>query len=225
MDELYCSVNSTEYEPTITRPNFLRSTPHCQHLPNRGSEDISEIRKCSELQLQKKCRNTLDVQGLPIRKCDEKSLRHLFKIFCDHISEPFDPKDIENIQSDGRSMMVTFRDEDKADLLLASQQTKNLQSDKVLKLLPGEKSTSIKVFRKLTAFYTRICHLAQDYVRKKQIFSYGICSQGLAIRLTPTSQVRYVRSRYELKELVCRNGLKRKSSDASAVAPKQTKIY
>lgn len=211
--------NSVNNGSMTSRPALMCTPPPHDHqqfpIYRRLSTDISALKKAEEVQLQNQCLNTLTVCGLPIRRGDRKSLLGLFKILSDHIFEPFDPIEIENIESDGQNMMVTFHDKSKRDRIIRSLRTKNLKSDKVLKLLPGEISTSVKAYEKATNFYKKLCGIAYAYVSKKRIYSYGITSQGLAIKLAPDSEIVYVRSKNELEAQVLRNDFKSSATSPS----------
>lgn len=202
--------NSVKYESMNQSRPALNCTPHQRQFPiyQNLATDISALKKAEELQLQNQYRNTMTICGLPIRRRDQKSLLDLFKILCDHIVESVDPIEIKNIESDGQSLTVSFHDKNKRDRITRSIRTNNLKSDKVLKLLPGETSTSVKAFETTTNFYKKLCEIAYAYVSKKWIYSYGITSQGLAIKLAPDSEIVYVRSKNELEAQVLRNDFK-----------------
>lgn len=221
------SVNRFEYEPTTSRPvlKLSRSDSPISRQQSALSTDISDIQKDAELQLQNQYRSMLNVQGLPIRGTDQKSLLGLFKILCDHISEPVDVKEIKNIQSNGEILTVTFHDKRKRDMIQRSYRPKNLMSNNILKLLPGEIPTSVLIFPKRTCFYKLLCRLADDYVKKKQLHCYQISSHGLDLKFTADSPVIHVRSEHELNRQILQNELKRKNSVVASpsVQVKRTK--
>lgn len=191
------------------------------HQPLNLCEDVSEKRKEEELQFQKRLLSIVEVVGLPIRKRDQKSLQDLFKVLCDSIMS-VDPKEIENIRSDGEILTVSFHDKLKVDKLLQrSRQIKDLKSDDIIKLLPGEIAKPVKFFRKKTNFYRQICYLANDYALNKQLYSFQVCSEGLGIKFTASGENAYVRSRAELNQIIGQNELKKKSSGAPPVPPRR----
>lgn len=170
------------------------------------SPDISAIEKDTQLRLQQQFLNSVTVHGLPIRNNDQRSLLSLFKILCDYICVPFENNEIEHIESDGRCLSIKFYKKHKKDEILRSYRTKGLKSDDVLMLSPGEKPEAVKFYQKTTKFYQQLMLVAQNYIRKRQLYSYGMADQGLGIKLSRDDEIFYVRSQYELEQYVLQAG-------------------
>lgn len=176
-------------------------------------DDVSEDRKCAELQLQNRFRSTVTVQGLPTGRGDGKSVESLFQILCRYIGEPVDEKEITNIYVDGYYVTVTLNDESKCHRLLARfRRTINLKSDDVFTLLPGEIPSPIKILSKYTLYYKGLTQLATRYTRQGQINHYIVYSAGLGIHVNADSAPIYVRSKNELIQQVRQIELKKKDS-------------
>lgn len=209
MRSLPVSYGTVTYDDIESRAsNVIDTLPsyRSQKSLHSPSPDISAIEKDTQLRLQQQFLNSVIVHGLPIRNNDQRSLLSLFKILCDYICVPFDNKEIEHIESDGRCLTIKFYKKQKKDEILRSYHTKGLKSDDVLMLSPGEKPEAVKFYQKATKFYQQLMLVAQNYIRKRQLYSYGMADQGLGIKLSRDDDIFYVRSQHELEEYVFQAG-------------------
>ncbi|XP_037033949.1 uncharacterized protein LOC119072760 [Bradysia coprophila] len=166
--------------------------------------DIPATEKSRQLQLQNELQTTLDIVGLPLGSGDQESLVKLVKILCNHLSVPMSAEDIENVQTDGRALTVTFHKEYMKDQVLMQYQGTNLRSDELLTLLPGEIAAPVRIYQSVTEFYRRLRISAQCHINRKQICFYNITNRGLAIKFTRGGALVYVQSQYELQWQILR---------------------
>lgn len=171
--------------------------------------DILNSAKLEQLAAQKKLLNTLFVTGLPIDRHDSVLLRKMFMDLCHHIHVSIESKEIvtteiENVRPNEYNLVVRLNDpQQKENIVRMAQRFKGLKASEFIPFLPmTTKEKNIHVYPKLTKFYERLRDDAIVYLHDQKLYSFRVCSQGLAVRCSKNTQETYIKSRMELEKLV-----------------------
>lgn len=193
-------------------PNhFKKSSPIAtsNQSPIGCHGDILESAKQEHLAAQKKLLSTLLVTGLPIDQDDPFVLTKIFIDLCRHIHINIDSKEIastgiETVRPNEHNLLVQLTDpQQKENIIRIAQRYKGLKANEFISFLPmALKTKNIHVYPKLTKFYERLRDDAIAYLRDRKLYSFRVCSQGLAVRCSKNTQEVYIKSRKELENLV-----------------------
>lgn len=171
--------------------------------------DISDSAKIEQCAAQKKLLSTLFVTGLPIVRDDPVILHKMFLDLCRHIHVSIDSKEIvsigiENVRPNEYNLVVQLSDaQQKENIVRIAQRYKGLNASEFIPSRPvTSKTRTIHIFPKLTKFYERLRDDAIVYLRDRKLYSFRVCSQGLAVRCSKNAQETYIKSRKELENLV-----------------------
>lgn len=171
--------------------------------------DILDSSKKEQLAAQKKLLSTLFVTGLPIDRDDPVILHKMFLDICRHIHVSIESKEIvstgiENVRPNEYNLVVQLSDaQQKENIVRIAQRYKGLKASEFMPSLPvTSKTRFIHIFPKLTKFYERLRDDAIVYLHDRKLYSFRVCSQGLAVRCSKNSQEAYIKSRKELENLV-----------------------
>lgn len=199
-----------------TEPNHSRnSSPIANiksqksHTPNGCHDDISNSAKLEHLAAQKKLLSTLFVTGLPIIQDDLVVLSKMFIDLCHHIHISIDAKEIvsiemETVRHNEHNLVVQLNDpQQKENIIRIAQRHKGLKASEFMSFLPMTlKPKNIHIYPKLTKFYEELKSDAIAYLHDRKLYSFRVCSQGLAVRCSKYTPEKYIKSPKELEILI-----------------------
>lgn len=205
-------VKTPQPEPNHSKkssPIASDKSPKQIQLPIGCQADILDSAKREQLAAQKKLLSTLFVTGLPIDQNDHVILSKMFMDLCHHIHVCIDSKEIasigiETVRPNENNLVVQLNDpQQKENIVRIAQRYKGLKASEFIPYLPMNLKTKIiHVYPKLTKFYERLRDDAIVYLHNRKLYSFRVCSQGLAVRCSKDTQETYIKSRKELENLV-----------------------
>lgn len=157
----------------------------------------------TELDQQNQLDNNISILGFPRLKNED--LLEMFMKLCKKLKIKVAYDDVVQIYRNhgfNEPVIVQFRNFDTKIMVKNGTHSKDVWSNDLFKLPPGEKPMKIFVNLHTTRFYSKMVSIVREARKSNSLYSYYMCKRGLVVKRMENSKERIVLSATELIDYI-----------------------